>query len=79
MGANHGTIGVFGPCTMRKVYCTCGSIVDLDRDYFYRRMNLGKQVECIRCRNERVSREIDELNNHFLGIDDEGASDPFLL
>jgi hypothetical protein len=47
---------------MRKVYCTCGSIVDLDCDYFYRRMNLGKQVECIRCRNERVSREIDELN-----------------
>ena len=77
MDAKHGDYGIFGPFTMRKVYCSCGSIVDLDRDYFYRRMNLGKQVECIHCRNERVSREIDELNNHFLGIDEE-ADDLFV-
>lgn len=56
---------------MKKIYCTCGRIVDIDDTYFKRRMNLGKQVECSVCRNARVSREIEDLNNHFLGISEE--------
>ena len=77
MKVKHGDFGIFGPSTMRKVYCSCGSIIDMDRDYFLMRMNLGKQVECNHCRNERVSREIDELNNHFLGIDEESSDSVF--
>lgn len=62
-----------GKCSMKKIYCTCGSIVDVDGDYFKMRMNLGKSVECCRCRNERIGREIDSLNNHFLGISEEDS------
>lgn len=51
----------------KKVYCSCGRIVDLDANYFNRRLNLGKSVECSHCRNIRISHEIDELNEHFLG------------
>ena len=76
-GSFVGMRGTFGPCTMKKIYCTCGSIVDLDRDYFNIRMGLGKQIECSHCRNARVSREIDELNNHFLGIDEESSDGVF--
>ena len=60
-----------GACPMKKIYCTCGSIVDVDKDYFRMRMNLGKSVECPHCRNIRVGREIDNLNDHFLGIDED--------
>lgn len=56
---------------MKKIYCTCGCIADWDRDYFNIRVGLGKQIECAHCRNARVAREIDELNNHFLGIDED--------
>ena len=56
---------------MRKIYCACGCIMDLDRAYFKRRLDLGKKVECVHCRNQRISREIEELNNHFAGIPDD--------
>lgn len=52
---------------MKKVYCSCGCILDLDRSYFDRRMSLGKELECINCRNSRISREIDELNALYSG------------
>jgi len=52
---------------MKKVYCSCGCILDLDRSYFNRRMDLGKELECVHCRNLRISREIDEMNAHFNG------------
>ncbi len=47
---------------MTKVYCSCGRILDLDYSYLDRRITLGKELECVFCRNERISREIDELN-----------------
>lgn len=50
---------------MKKVYCKCGCIVDLDGKYLDRRLMLGKDIECIHCRNVRISKEIDELNAHF--------------
>ena len=69
-----------GRGTMRKIYCTCGRIVDIDRSYFSIRTNLGKQVECSRCRNHRIGREIDALNDHFMGIsEEESDSSDFLL
>ena len=43
------------------------------KDYFRMRMDLGKSLECCHCRNRRISREIDDLNNHFLGISDEDS------
>lgn len=61
---------VFSPYVhygLKKVYCCCGRIVDLDTGYFTRRKQLGKPVECIHCRNLRISREIDELNDIFSG------------
>ncbi|MGN1044715.1 MAG: hypothetical protein ACI4Q9_02010 [Candidatus Methanomethylophilaceae archaeon] len=69
-----------GPVSMKKVYCPCGCIVDLDKSYFERRLTLGKDPECVHCRNIRISREIDELNAHFDGIetDEDGLlSDSF--
>ena len=60
-----------GKGSMRKIYCTCGRIVDIDSGYFKIRMGLGKSLECSFCRNQRVGREIDELNDHFLGIDED--------
>ncbi len=50
---------------MRKVYCRCGRIVDVDRCYMSRRLSLHKELECPECRNARISKEIDELNAHF--------------
>lgn len=52
---------------MKKVYCACGCIIDLDKSYFKRRMDLRKDIECVHCRNARISREIDDLNAHFNG------------
>ena len=34
------------------------------------RLSLGKELECMNCRNARISREIDALNDHFNGIDE---------
>ncbi len=50
---------------MKKVYCKCGCIVDLDGSYLDRRLMLGKSIECIHCRNSRISKEIDDLDAHF--------------
>ncbi len=51
------------------VYCACcGSIVILARQEMNVRMMLGKELECSSCRNRRICREIDELDDHFNGI-----------
>ncbi len=69
MGGNDfsTTIDMIDSSIMKKVYCSCGCIIDLDKSYFDRRLGLGKEVECIHCRNARISNEIDELNAHFNG------------
>ena len=54
-----------------KVYCGCGMIVDLDRSVINLKRNLGKPIECISCRNRRISSEIDSLDRHFSGEEDE--------
>ncbi len=54
-----------------KVYCTCGRIVDLDRSTINLKRQLGKPIECNSCRNRRISCEIDLLDRHFLGEEEE--------
>ena len=56
-----------------SVYCSCGRIVILDKREMSVKLELSKELECMKCRNIRISREIDEINNHFLGIVDEDA------
>lgn len=53
-----------------SVYCECGRIVILDRSEMKLRLSLGKELECMTCRNARISREIDSLNDHFNGVDE---------
>ena len=70
------SIDAIDSSVMKKVYCSCGCILDLDKAYFNRRMDLGKELECAHCRNLRISREIDEMNAHFNG---ESTSEDSLL
>jgi hypothetical protein len=51
-----------------SVYCACGRIVTLDRKEMMVRLELGKDLECSKCRNQRISMEIDALNDHFSGV-----------
>lgn len=53
-----------------SVYCNCGRIVVLDRSEMKLRHSLGKELECMSCRNIRISHEIDALNAHFNGVDE---------
>ena len=63
-----------------SVYCRCGKIVVLDRAEMVLKLKLDKELECMECRNSRICREIDEMNNHYLGISEEDVyserSDP---
>lgn len=61
--SSYSTIDNVGRDGMKKVYCKCGCIIDLDSSYLIRRLKLGKDLECVNCRNARISKEIDELNN----------------
>ncbi len=60
-----------------KVYCSCGRIVDLDKRTIHLKQRLGKDVECMRCRNSRISADIDLLERHFSGCLEEESE--FLL
>ena len=53
------------------IYCRCGRIVGLDSSIIKLKMSLGKNLECSECRNERISKDIDEINMHFEGIEPE--------
>jgi len=60
------------PATMTmSVYCRCGKIVVLDRSEMMLKLKLDKELECMECRNRRIDREIEEMDNHFLGISEE--------
>jgi len=52
---------------MMNVYCECGRIVWLDRLEMGLKLRIGKSLECITCRNKRISDDIDTLNRHFNG------------
>ncbi len=51
--------------SFKKIFCTCGRIVDIDADTYRRRTSLRKTVECSRCRNLRIASEIDMLDEHY--------------
>jgi len=57
-----------GPRSFVKIYCACGKIVDLDKRKIMIKRSLKKNIECTSCRNARISKEIDFLNEHFEGI-----------
>jgi hypothetical protein len=42
-----------------RALCACGALVEIDRSVLKTKKALGKPVECRRCRNERVARELD--------------------
>ena len=68
------TLDTMAEASMMSVYCVCGRIVVLDRSEMRLRLSLGKELECSSCRNRRISREIDEMDAHFNGIEEpEGA------
>ena len=67
------TLDAVPSALMMSIYCKCGRIVVLDRREMSLKLRLDKELECMECRNIRVSHEIDDLNNHYLGIADEDA------
>jgi DNA-directed RNA polymerase subunit RPC12/RpoP len=56
---------------MNKALCGCGALADLDTDVVRRKQRLGKRVECVNCRNRRIAKEREILENHFQGLDEE--------
>lgn len=58
-----------GPASFQKIYCKCGRIVDFDRCGCELKKSLHKEVECSRCRNDRISRELDSLDEHYCHIE----------
>jgi len=73
----NGFFSEYSRSTMRKIYCDCGRILDLDSGYFALKQALRKKVECPFCRNVRISLEIQELNDHFDPPSAEGEGAPF--
>ena len=59
-----------GMSKMKEIYCNCGRIIRFDSSQMKLKLKLGKELECTECRNARISRDIDELNDHFSGISD---------
>jgi hypothetical protein len=54
-----------------KAFCACGAIAELDSSVISRKRNLGKEVECSRCRNRRISEEHRELRKLYSEEDDD--------
>ncbi len=50
---------------MNKIYCSCGSIQELDSTTVGIKRELGKELECRECRNQRIAKELSELADHF--------------
>jgi hypothetical protein len=61
------TLDNAGPRSFAKTYCACGKIVDLDKKKMNLKKSLKKDLECTACRNARISKEIDFLNEYFDG------------
>ena len=57
----------------KSIYCNCGRITVLDKNEMEFKISLGKELECSSCRNQRIGREIDELDSVFAGIQEKEA------
>lgn len=71
------TLDTVGSRSFLKIYCSCGRIVGLDKNEMQIKKKLGKDLECARCRNIRISCEIDELNACFDGTFFEDEEESF--
>ncbi|QLH75489.1 MAG: hypothetical protein HPY73_08655 [Methanomassiliicoccales archaeon] len=59
---------VFGITRPAKVLCRCGAIAEIDRSVLRTKKDLGKVIECRRCRSMRIAREKEELDNDYYGM-----------
>jgi hypothetical protein len=66
-GASTQTLDNMSPRSLVKIFCTCGKIVDLGKREMNIKLSLKKELECTVCRNARISKDIDMLNDHFDG------------
>jgi hypothetical protein len=72
-GTSPGNSGIYmldsaAQASFVKIYCSCGRIVDLDNNKMSLKKSLKKNMECTACRNARISKDIDSLNEHFDGL-----------
>ncbi|MFA5312001.1 MAG: hypothetical protein WC375_01630 [Methanomassiliicoccales archaeon] len=58
---------IFGTVATSRALCKCGAVAELDRSVLMTKRGLGKSVECRRCRNNRIAREKEELDNDYFG------------
>jgi hypothetical protein len=56
-----------------RTLCKCGAVVEADRNVVRTKRNLGKSVECRRCRTARIATEKAELDQEFFGIQEDGS------
>lgn len=68
---NTRTLDAITSSAMMSVYCNCGRIVVQDRSEMRLKLELGKELQCMTCRNARISEEIDALNRHFEEVPEE--------
>ncbi len=55
-------LGTENPKYFTKIYCSCGRLVDIDRNACKLKKSLHKDLECAHCRNLRIARDIELLN-----------------
>ena len=60
-----------GPNAFTKIYCNCGRIVDIDRGTYLTKLRLNKRIECPYCRNERISQELELLDENYSVIEEQ--------
>lgn len=65
---------MFGSYQKSKALCSCGKIVEMDSTVVRLKRRLGKEIECRTCRNDRIGRDIEALETHFWGEEDERYS-----
>jgi hypothetical protein len=62
---------MFGPYPRSKALCSCGEIAEMDSSVVRLKRRLGKDIECRTCRNERIAKELEALELHFSGQEEE--------
>ncbi len=50
---------------MKKIYCKCGRISEMDSSKMALKLRLGKPLECEVCRNARIAEDIKTLDMQF--------------
>jgi len=65
---------MFGIYPKSKALCSCGEIAEMDSAVVRLKRRLGKDIECRSCRNERIAKELEALELHFSGQDEEEGS-----